>query len=59
MIAKLRMKLRKAQIDLASLRAKLSRQRQSGGISNMATEYDEEIKLLGHKFGIIEELWID
>ena len=59
MIAKLRMKLRKAQIDLASLRAKLSRQRQSGGISNMATEYDEEIKLLGRKFGIIEELWID
>ena len=53
------MKLRKAQIDLASLRAKLSRQRQSGGISNMATEYDEEIKLLGRKFGIIEELWID
>ena len=59
MIVKLRMKLCKAQIDLASLRAKLSRQQQSGGISNMATEYDEEIKLLGRKFGIMEEPWID
>ena len=59
MIAKLRTKLHKAQIDLASLRAEPSRQQQSGGISNMATEYDEEIKLLGRKFGIIEGLWID
>ena len=59
MIAKLRTKLHKAQIDLASLRAEPSRQQQSGGISNMATEYDEEIKLLGRKFGIMEEPWID
>ena len=42
------------QAELASLRAKLSRQRQSGS-TNVITENDEEIKLLGHKFAIMEE----